>query len=138
MVNRRELLATSIALSLVARAQGANGPSATHFIAATGLVKARAAAQAAAASGAEIIWLGSDLTPVYTWLDTALRRAPFALAGLTTSHDFFIIERLAFDRGLRTVRRTELGTALEWQLEPRPKKMGSDPFFGKKGSDPFS
>jgi hypothetical protein len=150
MVNRRELLATTIALSLAARAQGASGPSASgpaasgpaassvspggpaapHFIAATDLVEARAAAQAAAASGAEVVWLGSDLTPVYAWLDTSLRRAPFTVAGLTTSHDFFIIERLAFDRGLRAVQRTGLGTALAWRLEPRPGKKGSDPFFG--------
>jgi hypothetical protein len=134
MLNRRQLLVTSVALPLAVCAEGAASPAAAGpFVAAAGLDEARAAAQAAAAAGAQIVWLGSDITPVYTWLDTSLRRAPFGLAGVTTAHDFFVIERLAWDRGMRTVERVERGTVVAWRLAPRqamaPNLKVSDTIF---------
>jgi hypothetical protein len=143
MLNRRELLAASVALSLTAQDAAARltGPApaasvrpVTHFIATRALAEAEHAAQAAALRGANIVWLGADLTPVYTWLDLELRRTPFAVAGMTSAHDF-VVERLAWDRGLRTVRRQALTTGappaagrgfdtgraaiLDWRLEPQ-------------------
>jgi hypothetical protein len=146
MLNRRELLAASVALSLTAQDAAArlNGTvpatsvrAVTHFIATRGLAESEHAAQAAALRGANIVWLGADLTPVYAWLDLALRRTPFAVAGMTSAHDFFVLERLAWDRGLHTVRRQALTTGaahaaardfvtdraviLDWLLEPRAR-----------------
>ena len=66
-----------------------------------------------------MLWLGTDVTPVYTRLDLELRPAPFAVAGLTSAHHLFVLERLGWDRGLRTVRRTGSGTMIDWRLEPR-------------------
>jgi hypothetical protein len=137
MINRREVIASGIAVSLVAQSSAARlaGLAADdgarpvlHFLADAGLTEARAAADAAAAGGASIVWLGNDLTPVYEWLDLALRPAPFAIAGMTSAHEFFVLERLAWDRNLRTVERRALMAggnriaAVEWRLEPRNRR----------------
>jgi hypothetical protein len=137
MINRRELIASGIAVSLAAQNSAAklagfaanNGAEpALHFLADAGLIEARAAADAAAASGANVVWLGNDLTPVYEWLDLALRPAPFAIAGLTSAHDFFVLERIAWDRNLRTIEQRALAAganriaAVEWRLEPRSRR----------------
>ncbi len=145
MLNRRELIASTVALSVAAQAVARPTPNTSddptrYFIASRDLAAAHRAARVAEASGATVIWIGADVTPVYTRLDLELRPAPFAVAGLTTSHHLFVLERLGWDRGLRTVRRAELGTAVEWRLEPRkamtekafdtfPRKRGSDPIF---------
>lgn len=143
MLNRRELIATSVALGLTAQravgrpAEGAAGaPPVAQFVAAADLIEARLDAEAAARQGAAVVWIGRDLTPAYEQLDLAWRRAPIAVAGLTTGRDFFVLERLAWDRGLRTVRREESvdphGVAVvAWRLESRHGLRGN-------GSDPIS
>jgi len=149
MINRRELIASTVGLSLAATGAAARtaapaeaGPAgmATRgkpqsvpriFVAERDLPAARLAAQEAEARGAEIVWLDANVTPVYTRLDLAFRPAGFTVAGLTSAHHLFVLERLGWDRGLRTVRRAELGTAVEWRLEPRrlDSKKGADTFF---------
>jgi hypothetical protein len=125
MLNRREFVASSVALSAVTPAAAARmaareaGDPAKYFIAARDVPEAHPAARAAAARGTTVIWLGADVTPVYTVLDLELRTAPFAVAGLTSGHHLFVLERLSWDRGLRTVRRAERGTVVDWRLEPR-------------------
>lgn len=139
MLNRRELIANTVGLSLAATgiaarptARAEAGVAGTGealrnleaipvgiFVASSELPAARLAAQEAQARGADILWLDADVTPVYTRLDLALRSAAFAIAGLTSAHHLFVLERLGWDRGLRTVRRSELGAAVAWRLEPR-------------------
>jgi len=154
MINRRELIASTVALSVAAQASAARtaapasggtvrsaGPTrptsqgiespAKYFVASRDLPDAHAAARATEALGATVVWLGADVTPVYTRLDLELRSAPCAVAGLTSAHHLFVLERLGWDRGLRTARRTELGTMVEWRLEPRK-------VVTEKGSDTFS
>ena len=132
MLNRRELIASTVALTVASQAAAARtvapmsagsagaagidaplteGP-ARYFIASLDLPDARPAARAAEARGATVLWLGTDVTPVYTRLDLELRPAPFAVAGLTSAHHLFVLERLGWDRGLRTVRRTGSGTVI--------------------------
>ena len=160
MLNRRELIASTVALSVASRAAASRmaepvsgaragtadttGPTveagespARYFIASRDLPDAHPAACAAAARGETVVWIGSDVTPVYTRLDLELRPAPFAVAGLTSAHHLFVLERLGWDRGLRTVRRSERGPTVNWRLDPG--RNVSDPFFGgpKKGSDTF-
>ena len=99
MLNRRELVVSSVA---------------------------HPAASAAEACGAAVIWVGADVTPAYTRLDLELRPLPFAVAGLTSAHHLFVLERLGWDRGLRTVRRDESvdrqgAIVVAWQLEPRAR-----------------
>ena len=157
MLNRREIIASSVVLTLTAPGAAARltggalpstaaSPSAAlpsaeglhvpHFVAASGLAEARDAAARAAAQGARIVWIGRDLTPAYSWLDLALRTQPFAVTGVTSAHDFFVLERLAWDRGLYTVSRRALGSGpdsatlpdtkrtavIEWRLEPRMRR----------------
>jgi hypothetical protein len=152
MLNRRELIASTVALSVTmpmaarsaaAVSGGATGPTeqlneqpARYFVASRDLPGAQTAAIEAEAHGATVLWLDADVTPVYTRLDLALRPAPFAVAGLTSAHHLFVLERLGWDRGLRTVRRQEMtgarrtgreaggahGTAIEWRLEPRARR----------------
>jgi hypothetical protein len=139
MLNRRELIASTVGLSLAttlvaarptASAEGGDAGTGevrrnlekipvAFFVASKDLPAAQLAAQEAEARGAEILWLDADVTPVYTRLDLALRPTAFAVAGLTSAHHLFVLERLGWDRGLRTVRRAELGTAVEWRLEPK-------------------
>lgn len=145
MLNRRELIASTVALSVATQAAPARsaadaagraaaiGPTvpanhgpARYFIASRDLPEAHPAARAAEARGATVVWLGTDVTPVYTRLDLALRPAPFAVAGLTSAHQLFVLERLGWDRGLRTVRRDASIDAhgvsvVEWRLEPRAR-----------------
>ena len=152
MLNRRELIATSVALTLTAPGAGARSSNAAavtswrepgnearpvaQFVAAANLAAARLEAEAAARQGATVVWIGSDLTPAYEQLDLAWRRAPVAVAGLTSTHDFFVLERLAWDRDLRTVRR-EVSvdphgiSVVAWRLEPRHglREKGSDTIF---------
>ena len=156
MLNRRELIASSVALSLTAPGAAARltagalptaaspsmalpsaeGLHVPHFVAASALTEARDAAARAAAQGAHIIWIGRDVTPAYSWLDLALRTQSFAVAGVTSVHDFFPLERLAWDRGLSTVSRrtpgsdpdsaalpdTQRTAVIEWRLEPRMRR----------------
>ena len=152
MLNRRELIVTSVALTLTAPKAGGRSADAAaaasgrepgtadipvaQFVAAADLVAARLDAEAAARKGAAVVWIGSNLTPAYAQLDLAWRRAPVAVAGLTTAHDFFVLERLAWDRGLRTVRR-EVSvdprgiSVVAWRLESRHglREKGPDPVF---------
>lgn len=122
MIKRREVLASGIAVSLLSRITAAAiappdtgivpapNPAATSagrrfFIAALQLAESRAAAAAAVRAGALSRSLAADVTPVYEWLDVALRSERFSIAGLSSAQAFFVIERLAWDRGLRTVYR---------------------------------
>ncbi|MDX1561374.1 MAG: hypothetical protein R3305_00515 [Gammaproteobacteria bacterium] len=114
MINRREVLASGLAASLLARSAAAATDARearatryapTVFIGDERFADARAAVRAAAAHGATVRWLGNDVTPIYEELDLALRAERFAVAGLTTAQTSFVIERLGWDRDLRTVYR---------------------------------
>jgi hypothetical protein len=114
MISRREVMASGIAMTLLARtataAVGATGPIGTCpgrvvFVADSRIPEARSAADSAAETGTECRSFASDITPVYEWLDLSFRTEPMRVAGLTTAHALFAIERLGWDRGLRTVYR---------------------------------
>jgi hypothetical protein len=114
MISRREVMACGIALTLLARtatsADGASGPGGRRrgrivFVADGRIRAARTAAASAAGTGASLRSFTTDITPVYEWLDLSLRTEPMCVAGLTTAHALFAIERLGWDRGLLTVYR---------------------------------
>jgi len=110
MINRRELVASGVAATLLTqvslasvRAGSEGAPSV--FVSDDRKPEARAAAREAATLGVDTLPLGTDVTAVYEWLDLSLRQSPLTVAGLTTPHALFVIERLAWDRDLRTVYR---------------------------------
>jgi len=90
---------------------------------------ARAAAARSAANGVETAAFDGDLTNLwYDQLDLRWRRAPMALAGVTTESGLFVLETLAVDRGMRVVERTQLsaqtpgGESLySWTIAPRAR-----------------
>lgn len=120
MINRRELVASGFAVAVFGTAgaagtaavtgtagavrgaaQRAPAGGATRFVADERSAHARAAGRAAALSGAVVLSTGSDVTSLYGALDATWRAAPVATGGMTTASALFVIERLAFDRGLR-------------------------------------
>jgi len=114
MINRREIMVSGMAVTLLSRSATAAIPTAdgvtrptgrSVFIADLRNPAGRAAAGAAAALGASVRALEDDVTPIYQWLDLSLRTAPLTVAGLATANACFAIERLAWDRGLRTIYR---------------------------------
>lgn len=113
MIGRREAIASGLAVSLLARssatrafgALSATGRVASDFVADERFGEAREAASAAEAGGATVRLLADDITRLYQSLDLGWRSAPFAIAGLTAGNVSFVIERLAWARGLRTVYR---------------------------------
>jgi hypothetical protein len=111
MINRREIMASGLAVTLLARTSAAAIPTTATgsgrfiFVADESLAEARAAARSARALGAATRFMATDVTPVYLWLDETLRKAPAAVAGLSTWHAPFLLERLGWDRGLRTIYR---------------------------------
>jgi hypothetical protein len=110
MINRRELMASGVAatllapLSLASVRAGSQG-ACSVFVSDERIPEAMAAAHESETLGATTLPLGTDVTAIYEWLDLSLREAPKGVAGLTTSNALFVIERLAWDRGLRTVYR---------------------------------
>lgn len=114
MINRRQVIASGAAASFLAGTLGASlaGASAERryaarpwFIMDERFAESHAAARAADRRGAIVRPVGPDVTDVYESLDLAWRSFPFAVAGLTAPSALFVIERLAWDRGLRTVYR---------------------------------
>ena len=111
MISRREVLASGAALSVLTQTsaagvgtlRGQNGN--TIFIADRDVAESRIAAAAATTSGAEAVEFMSDVTPAYDKLDVRLRESPKFVAGLATPQALFALERLAWDRGLRTIYR---------------------------------
>jgi hypothetical protein len=121
MINRREVMASGAAMllargALAAASPGghaADGPARFVFVADERAPAARAAARAATDAswrptndrGTVYRPFASDITPIYDWLDLHLRATPASVAGVTTARSLFPIERLAWDRGLRTIYR---------------------------------
>lgn len=113
-INRREVIASGFALSLLAPGTatsrfvaGQRGqPAALHHFVADGFdAAALAAAEAAASQGAAVMLTGADLTPVYNALDDVWRRALSPVAGVTTTSTAFVLERLALHHHLRVAYR---------------------------------
>jgi hypothetical protein len=70
------------------------------------------AARLAAAAGIPLAETADDLTALwYHDLDLRWRRAPMALAGVTTKGALFVLETLAMDRGMRVLYRGAHGAA---------------------------
>lgn len=112
MVDRREFMASGIAVAALAGEAHALSASTTAagqgqlvFVADRRFRAACRAAQEATALGAKCRALSSDLTPVYEWLDQYLAELTVPVAGLATRNTLFALERLSWDRGLRTVYR---------------------------------
>lgn len=114
MITRREIMASGIAVTLLARASAAAAvstagadaqPQRRVFVAEAGIPDAVAATRTATGPGVVPLSFESDVTRVYEWLDVELRTARVLVGGLTTPQALFAIERLAWDRGLRTAYR---------------------------------
>lgn len=131
MTNRRQFLlsglaasaATAAALSILpAGAKTAQTPAAIatvarslnleRFVFDNRFAESVEAARIAAARGIEVAETAGDLTSLwYHDLDLRWRRAPMALAGMTTRGNLFVLETLAADRGMRVLSRREHGVA---------------------------
>lgn len=121
MVNRREVIASGLGVSLLAGTGAAGAaaagligegsartlPGVAMFIAEERIAAARHAARAAASKGASVRLVGEDVTALYEWLALQWRGTPFPVAGLTSPTTLFVLERLAWDHGLRTPYRGE-------------------------------
>jgi len=136
MINRREVLVSGIALSVLAQQSSANTIAAprntadrlvSRLIADERFRAARNAAHSAAANGISVHWLAEDVTPVYESLDLAWKSTSFAIAGLTTPNALFVIERLAWDRGLRTIRQN-IQTDEPQRIDSSPTMPVTDSF----------
>ncbi len=123
MINRREIMASGLALTMLGRRSAAQAGTSGQesaagavpvFIADARFAQARAAARTAAARGAAIRFTNGDITPVYEYLDLALRETTFAISGLTSQNALFVLERLGWDRGLRTRVRIGSGREGDW------------------------
>lgn len=128
MITRREVLAFGLAVSLFRlksaadlhiRAPGSIDRDPPHFVADARFPDTRVAAHAAEARGATVRWLADDVTALYESLDQAWRTSPFAIAGFTTNNALFVIERLAWDLGLRTIYRGIHSRRGDRHLEPK-------------------
>ena len=112
MVNRREVVVSGLAVSILARTSAASLSSSDssstewlpvqYFVADERFREAREASRAAARSGTALMTFSADVTALYESLDLAWRSARFAVSGMTTPAGLFVLERLAWDRGLRT------------------------------------
>ncbi|HEY5565777.1 MAG TPA: hypothetical protein VIM81_00845 [Gammaproteobacteria bacterium] len=114
MITRREVIGSGLAVSMLARTSVASVSSADsqanwlpvpYFVADERFGAAHEASHAAAGSGAAIMTFPGDVTALYESLDLAWRSARFAVSGMTTTAALFVLERLAWERGLRTAYR---------------------------------
>lgn len=110
-MHRRSFITAVGAGALVAGAARAGALSAAapvRVVADRGLAESGAFAAEAARLGARISWTEADVTRLwYEELDLLWRERKVPLAGLTGPAAFFCLERLALDRGLRTVFKGE-------------------------------
>jgi hypothetical protein len=83
---------------------------------------ARAFGAEAARRGWAVASIKGDVTDFwYHELDELWRREPVALAGLTTDNSLWVLERLAWDRGLRVISRREHAEdeLVSWIIAPK-------------------
>ena len=83
-----------------------------------------AAARAFAAGRTRVAWIDGDISDLWYRTLDPLWRTPVAVAGMTDYGAFFCLERLAWDRGLRTARKTghrggDAPLLIEWMFAPR-------------------
>jgi hypothetical protein len=115
MADRRTFLKGTAALTAAPAMAGAAGARAAGGAAGVGgfvfderFPAARALAEAMQAKGVAAHAIRGDVTELWLGrLDTAWRGAARPLAGVTDANALFVLERLAWDRRLRVVYRTE-------------------------------
>lgn len=123
MTNRRDLFKAGLGLSTLALPLAARtGLAATaepparlwldRFVYDERHAAAVAAGERARRHGTRVHAIRGDVTSLwYQHLDRVWREEPVAIAGLTTEDTFFVLERLGWDRELRTVYRGIHGVA---------------------------
>jgi hypothetical protein len=117
MANRRQFLRSGVAWSVASssslwaspsRAFAAAAPTLRpeHFVFDRRFALAVAVARHVAGAGVPLAETSGDLTPLwYERLNLAWKRAPAALAGLTTKPGLFVLETLAADYRMRVIYR---------------------------------
>ena len=132
--DRRDVLITGGAAAVFAAAPAAAASSLAvrHIVIAdTRFAASSAFAEAAAKSGARIVWTEGDITDFWRdELDLLWRHQKASLSGLTAQPTFFYLERLAMDRGMRAVFRQEVRQAesrplVAWRIAPKPVRAGA-------------
>jgi hypothetical protein len=123
MANRRDLFKAGFGLGtlalpiaartgLAATAEPAGRLWLDRFVFDERHAAAVAAGESARRHGTRVHAIRGDVTQLwYGHLERIWREEPVAIAGLTTEDAFFVIERLAWDRELRTVFRGSHGVA---------------------------
>ncbi len=121
MTDRRRFIQGGVALSGVVATGGSPTAQAGTFapIGLAGFVydsrfpEAREIAAHAARHGAQLWGISGDLFDLWSdHLDPQWRKAPAAIAGVTTYPDLFVLETMAADRRMKVVYRGEHGAAV--------------------------
>lgn len=122
MANRREFIQSGIALTAATLSAGeaaraaANDPrrlKLERFVFDNRFTEAISAGRVAAAAGIPLAETSGDVTDIWFHdFDLRWKKAPMALAGITTRHGLFVLETLAADHRMRVVYRGEHGTVV--------------------------
>jgi hypothetical protein len=148
MANRRQFMLSGVALS-VASSPALSAWSGTfaattilrleHFVFDNRFAFAVAVAQYAARAAVHPAETAGDLTALwYDRLDLEWRRAPAALAGVTTQAGLFVLETLAADHGMRVIYRGRHGLLQDGVVGHSltgPAALVAQPFAGSAISD---
>ena len=128
MTDRRQILKAGIAGSLLplgalASAARAAEPLAVHrAVYDSRFAAGRAFAAEAKARGWTTTEIQGDVTDLwYHDLHARWRQGPTAIAGVTAANSLFVLERLAWDAGLRVTSRTAVPNEplVAWLISPR-------------------
>ena len=128
MTNRRDLIKAGLVGAALPLATGGTGHAATAMppvihraIYDERFAEARAFALDAARRGWSTVAIRGDVTDVWFHdLSQRWKQGPSAIAGVTAHNSLFVLERLAWDAGLRVTARAELKDAplVSWIISP--------------------
>lgn len=133
MADRRQVLKGALAGSLLplgALASAASAqPVAIHrAVYDSRFAAGRAFAAQARARGWTTAAIEGDVTDLW-YHDLALRwrEGPAPIAGVTAANSLFVLERLAWDAGLRVTSRTQVGTepVVAWLIAPPSRRLAA-------------
>ena len=134
MTDRRTVLKAGLAgsiipLGAVASAAAAAQPLKIHRAVYDSRFRAgRAFAAAARTRGWTALAIEGDVTDLwYHHLDLHWREGPAPIAGVTTANSLFVLERLAWDAGLRVTSRTVLPDepVVSWMIAPPARAVAA-------------
>ncbi len=135
MASRRDVITTGLAGAVLplapltqARAATGRAPVIHRAIYDERFDAGRAFALEAGRRGWQAVAIRGDVTDVwFHHLDLHWKQGPSAIAGVTQQNSLFVLERLAWDAGLRVTARAELkgGDLVSWIISPARRSQTS-------------